>query len=146
MSISTVPVDDGRCFACGPDNPIGLHLHFDRSGPQSAHARITLPSQFQGWKDVAHGGIAMALLDEAMAHAAAAAGFRGMTASLTARFRNPMPLRAPLDIRGEVLWIRRNVLSLHAAVFDGNTLLVEGEGRFVSKGRIDDVDDRRSRA
>ncbi|MDQ6929398.1 MAG: PaaI family thioesterase [Candidatus Eremiobacteraeota bacterium] len=145
VSISNVPVDDGRCFACGPDNPIGLHLHFDRSGAQSAHARITLPADFQGWKDVAHGGIAMALLDEAMAHAAAAAGFRGMTASLTTRFRNPVPLEKPLDIRGEVLWIRRNVLSLRGQVFEAEKLLVEGEGRFVSKGRIDDVDDRRSR-
>lgn len=139
-----MPVDDGRCFACGPQNPIGLHLHFERTGPQSVHARTTLAPQFQGWKDIAHGGIAMALLDEAMAHAAAAAGFRGVTASLSSRFRAPVPLGVPLDIRGEVLWIRRNVLALRAWVQAGEQLLLEGEGHFVSKGRLGDVEDRRS--
>ena len=28
--MSDVPFDDGNCFACGPDNPIGMHLHFER--------------------------------------------------------------------------------------------------------------------
>ena len=86
----------------------------------------------------------MALLDEAMAHAAAAAGFRGVTASLSTRFRAPVPLQTPLDVSGEVLWIRRHVLSLRARVHAGAALLVEGEGHFVAKGRIEDVMDRRS--
>ena len=30
--MSDVPFDDGNCFACGPSNPIGMHLHFDRAG------------------------------------------------------------------------------------------------------------------
>ena len=144
MSFANIPVDDGSCFACGPQNPIGLHLEFERSGPQSVRAQITLAPQFSGWKNMAHGGIAMALLDEAMAHAAAAAGFRGMTASLHSRFRAPVPLQTPLEILGEVVWIRRNVLSLRARVFAGVHLLLEGEGRFVAKGRIEDVQDLRS--
>ena len=28
--MSDVPFDDGNCFACGPSNPIGMHVHFDR--------------------------------------------------------------------------------------------------------------------
>lgn len=141
---SEVPIDDGRCFACGPENPIGLHLHFERTGEQSVRARVTLAQEFQGWKDVAHGGIAMALLDEAMAHAAAAAGYRGVTASMSLRFRAPVPLGVPLEVRGEVVWMRRNVLSLRAEVRGGGRLLLQGEGHFVSKGRIEDAADRRS--
>ena len=140
----SVPIDDGRCFACGPDNPIGLRLQFERTGERSVHARITLDPVFKGWQHIAHGGIAMALLDEAMAHAAAAAGFRGVTASLSTRFRAPVPLQTPLDVSGEVLWIRRHVLSLRGRVHAGAQLLVEGEGHFVAKGRIEDVMDRRS--
>ncbi len=129
------PVDDGRCFACGPENPIGLHLHFERSGEQSVRARAQLEPQFQGWQGMAHGGIAMALLDEAMAHAAAAAGFRGMTAGISARFRKPVPLGAPLVLEGEVKWRRRNVLAIDARVCDGDgNLLVEASGHFVTKG------------
>jgi acyl-coenzyme A thioesterase PaaI-like protein len=142
----TLPIDDGNCFACGPDNPIGLHLHFEPEG-EGVIARATLATNYQGWQSIAHGGIAMSLLDEAMAHAAGAAGHRGMTASLNARFRNPVPIGAPLTITGRVAWQRRNVLGLHAAVHDATgTLLVDGEGKFVSMGPLDAVDDRRNKA
>lgn len=140
-----LPVDDGRCFACGPDNPIGIHLAFERTGDRSVRAQLQLAPEFAGWQGIAHGGIAMALLDEGMAHAAGAAGFRGVTGSLSARFRKPVLIGAPLVLEGEVRWIRRHVLGLSARVLsvDGG-VLVEGEGHFVAQGRIEDVADRRS--
>jgi uncharacterized protein (TIGR00369 family) len=140
-----MPVDDGRCFACGPENEIGLHLRFEKHGEDGVTARVALPPQFQGWQGIAHGGIALSLLDEAMAHAAGAAGHRGVTASMNARFRKAVPLGEPLEVRGRVKWMRRNVLELEARVIDaGGAVLVEGEGRFVSQGRIEDVADRRN--
>lgn len=140
-----MPVDDGRCFACGPENVIGLRLHFEPDSDGGVRARTSLRPEFQGWQGIAHGGIALALLDEAMAHAAGAAGHRGVTASMNARFRRPVPLGSPLAIEGRVKWSRRNVLELEARVTDDRgTVLVEGEGRFVSHGRIEDVRDRRN--
>jgi acyl-coenzyme A thioesterase PaaI-like protein len=142
----SVPIDDGNCFACGPDNPIGMHLQFelDETG-QGVISHAQLGPQFQGWRDIAHGGIAMSLLDEAMAHAAGAAGHRGVTASLTTRFRKPVPLGKPLVVRGRVGDARRNVLFLHASVSDADgVVLLEGEGKFVSMGRIDAAVDRRN--
>lgn len=141
----TVPIDDGRCFACGPENEAGLRLHFERLGDDGVRARTVLRPEFQGWQGIAHGGIALALLDEAMAHAAGAAGHRGVTASMNARFRKPVPLGVPIAIEGRVKWMRRNVLELHARVTDsGGAVLVEAEGRFVSQGRIEDIADRRN--
>ncbi|HEY9180579.1 MAG TPA: PaaI family thioesterase [Candidatus Baltobacteraceae bacterium] len=141
----TVPVDDGRCFACGPENENGLRLRFDRADGEGVRARTVLRAEFQGWQGIAHGGIALALLDEAMAHAAGAAGHRGVTASMNARFRKAVPLGVPLEIEGRVEWMRRNVLELHASVKDEDgTVLVEAQGRFVSQGRIEDVADRRN--
>ena len=107
------PIDDGRCFACGPENEIGLRLHFERiddGGEGAVRARTVLRPDFQGWQGIAHGGIALALLDEAMAHAAGAAGQRGVTATMSARFRKPVPLGEPIDVEGRVRWMRRNVL------------------------------------
>lgn len=133
------PVDDGRCFVCGPQNEHGLHLRFERDGEQGVRARTHLRGEFQGWKGIAHGGIALSLLDEAMAHAAGAAGYRGLTASLTARFRKPVPLGQPLEIEGRVKWMRRNVLQIEASVRDGSgNVLLEGEGRFVAQGRSEE--------
>jgi acyl-coenzyme A thioesterase PaaI-like protein len=142
--MSGVPFDDGNCFACGPDNPIGMHLHFDRAD-EGVRAHVELASQYQGWRGIAHGGIVMALLDEAMAHAAGFAGHRGVTATVSVRFRKPVPLEAPIEVRGRVTWQRRNVLGVEGRVLDtdGN-VLARAEGSFVSRGALDAAPDRRN--
>jgi acyl-coenzyme A thioesterase PaaI-like protein len=142
--MSGVPIDDGNCFACGPSNPIGMHLHFDRNADEEGVlARIELAPLYQGWRGIAHGGIVMALLDEAMAYAAGFAGHRGVTASVSARFRKPVPLEQPIEIRGRVTWQRRNVLGVEATILDrAGNVLARAEGSFVSRGRLDAADDR----
>lgn len=132
-----VPVDDGRCFACGPYNADGLHLRFEQTGEGRVRAHVTLPPRFQGWRGAAHGGVVAMLLDEAMAYACGALGERGMTAAMQMRFRAPVPLGDPLTITGAVKWKRRNVIALDAAVLaaDG-TVLASAEGSFVSKGPL----------
>lgn len=140
-----VPIDDGRCFACGPENPIGMHLQFENLGEQGVRAQTTLAPEFQGWRGIAHGGIAISLLDEAMAHAAGYAGHRGVTASMNIRFRRPVPLGTPLVICGRVAWQRGKVLGIEADVYDdGGTLLLHGDGHFVSAGSVGDAVDRRN--
>jgi len=142
--MAEVPFDDGNCFACGPGNPIGLHLHFDRDG-DGVLAAVTLPAVFQGWRGIAHGGVVMALLDEAMAHAAGFAGHRGVTASVRVRFRRPVPLEAPIEVHGRVTWQRRNVLGVEAQVRESaGAVLAHAEGSFVSRGTLDAAADRRN--
>ncbi|HET6274522.1 MAG TPA: PaaI family thioesterase [Candidatus Cybelea sp.] len=144
--MSDVPFDDGNCFACGPANPIGMHVRFDRAGDsEGVVARVELEPVYQGWRGIAHGGIVMALLDEAMAHAAGFAGHRGVTASVSVRFRKPVPLEAPIEVRGRVTWQRRRVLGVEATIFDANgDVLARAEGSFVSRGTLDAADDRRN--
>jgi len=145
MRQRAVPIDDGRCFACGPENPIGMHLEFENLGGDGVRARTALAPEFQGWRGIAHGGIAISLLDEAMAHAAGFAGHRGVTASMNVRFRKPVPLGEPLLVTGRVAWQRGKVLGLEADVFDdGGTLLLHGDGHFVSQGAVGDAVDRRN--
>ncbi len=132
-----VPVDDGRCFACGPHSADGLHLRFVPFGEGAVRAEITLPPRFQGWRGTAHGGIVMMLLDEAMAHACGQIGERGMTAAMQLRFRAPVPLGEPLVITGTVKWQRRAVIALDATVAHADgTLLAGAEGSFVSRGPL----------
>ena len=144
--MSDVPFDDGNCFACGPENPIGMHLHFDRAHDgDGVYAEAHLSSNYQGWRGIAHGGIVMALLDEAMAHAAGFAGHRGVTASVSIRFRRPVPLEAPIVIRGRVTWQRRSVVGVEGDIYDAaQNLLAHAEGSFVSRGRLEAVEDRRN--
>ena len=133
----TLPVDDGRCFACGPYNAEGMHVRFERAGEREVQARITLPPRFQGWRGTAHGGVVMMLLDEAMAHACGAIGERAMTASMDLRFRAPVPLGEPLLVTGTVKWKRRHVIALDATVADAaGAVLASAEGSFVSRGPL----------
>jgi len=113
-------------------------MTFERDGEQGVRARTQLRGEFQGWQGIAHGGVALALLDEAMAQAAGFSGYRGLTASINARFRQPVPLEQPLDVEGRVKWMRRNVMEIEARVLDASgVVLLEGEGRFVAQGNIE---------
>ena len=132
-----LPVDDGRCFACGPYSADGMHLRFVPSGDDAVRAETVLPPRFQGWRGTAHGGIVMTLLDEAMAHACGRIGERGMTASMQLRFRAAVPLGVPLVVTGVVKWRRRAVIALEATVADATgAVLASAEGSFVSAGPL----------
>lgn len=137
MNAAPELIDDKRCIACGPHNPDGLHLHFEAEGENGARASITLPPRMQGYRDIAHGGVVMMLLDEGMAHACRFAGAKAMTASVEIRFRKPVMLGVKLIVRGRVKEQRRNVLLVEASVaLDDGTVLATGDGKFVSVGRL----------
>lgn len=132
------PVDDGACFACGPHNVDGLRLRFERDGRDGARARVTLAAKYQGYRDVAHGGIVMLLLDEAMAHAAGMAGEKVMTAAVAVRFRAPVPLGSALTLVGRVASKRGKILKVEGALLDAaGTTLATAEGSFASLGPIE---------
>ena len=137
MSAATEFVDDHRCFACGPFNAEGMHLVFEPEGEDGARSEVTLPPRLQGYRDVAHGGIVMMLLDEVMAHACRFIGEKAMTASCDIRFRKPVPLGATLVMRGRYKERRRNVLFLEASLaLEDGTILATADGTFVSLGPL----------
>ena len=124
--------DDRRCFACGPDNELGLRLQFEY-GESSARCRIIVPEHFGGWTGIMHGGIVATLLDEAMAHATIAAGVRAVTAKLEVRFRKPAPTGVPLVAEGSVHKLRGKLFDGEAVLTDGaGTVYAEGRSRFVA--------------
>ena len=123
--------DDRRCFACGPDNASGLRLSFEY-GPDSARCVTTIEPQFAGWVNMLHGGVVATLLDEAMAHAAIAAGVRALTARLEVRFFKPAPVGVPLELYGAIERRRGKVVDATASVRDEEgTLFAEGRSRFI---------------
>jgi hypothetical protein len=64
--IKNIPKLKGyNCFACGTTNPIGLNLTFYRRG-EYVCSDIKLGRNYEGWENMAHGGIISTLLDEVM--------------------------------------------------------------------------------
>ena len=125
--------DDRRCFACGPDNENGLRMTFEY-GDRTARSRVVSRREFGGWSDIMHGGIVMTLLDEAMAHAAIAAGVRAVTARIEVRFRKAVPVDAPLIVEGKVQGRRGRVLEMEATLSgEDGTRYADGHARFIAE-------------
>lgn len=124
--------DDRRCFACGPENGEGLQLRFEY-GEGTARSTFVPQRRFAGWTTIVHGGIMATLLDEAMAHAAIAAGVRAVTGKLEIRFRKAAPIDTPIVVEGKLVGRRGRMLTLVASVRgEDGTLFAEGQGRFVA--------------
>ncbi len=90
------------CFACGPDNSRGLHLHFHSNEAGEMAAEWIPESELEGFQGIVHGGIVSTVLDEAMAKAVAESGVKAVTAELRVRFRQQVASGIMVRVRG---WI-----------------------------------------
>jgi acyl-coenzyme A thioesterase PaaI-like protein len=132
MKIEQGAIDDQYCFACGIKNPFGLHMEVTYSS-EAAESTLSLAREYQGYRGVVHGGIVSTLLDEIMAHAVIQHVGQAMTASLTIRFRQPLPLNQPFKVRGWVKEQRFRVIKVlsELRLVNGEDLIATGESSFL---------------
>lgn len=123
-------LSDDQCFVCGPANPQGLHANFvvDKE-ERRAHCVIRIPSQFQGWQGLVHGGILATLLDEAGVYACRATGEHFVTAELTVKYKLPVPVETELLVSAEVVEQKRKIHFVQARVEADGKLLAESSSR-----------------
>ena len=81
--------DYGLCFACGPRNPSGLRLRFERRGNRVA-TTFRGGEAHQGFPGYVHGGVINAVLDEVMSRVSLLDGRWTMTARIDVRYRRPV--------------------------------------------------------
>jgi uncharacterized protein (TIGR00369 family) len=106
---------NNRCFGCGADNPIGLHLRPERQDGQWV-VRLVVPEDFQGWADVAHGGFLCTVMDEVMSWSVRDESVRAVTGRLHVRFHKPVPVGAEITARGRVVRRRRRLIDTEASI------------------------------
>jgi acyl-coenzyme A thioesterase PaaI-like protein len=104
------------CFACGPDNPHGLRLKFDKSENSEMTAEWSPERSTEGFDGIVHGGIVSTVLDEAMAKAVVAAGLEALTDELRVRFRRHVVSGSPVRIRGWIESRNKRVIKTEAAL------------------------------
>lgn len=111
------PADSPRrwCYGCGDRNPEGLHIEFEIDGNR-VKGRFRARAVHQGWPGLAHGGIAAAVLDEAMGWAMYAAGAWAVTARMEVRYRKSLPLGQELVVTSEVTRDRGRRLEAVASI------------------------------
>lgn len=90
---------DGLCVGCQPRGHCRLGLVIDGHDDGRIRGRVRVPRDQEGGPGVVHGGIVVAVLDEACAHVALAAGRLVVTGRLEVRFRHPVPVEHDLRVR-----------------------------------------------
>ncbi len=119
------------CFGCGVENPAGLRLRFFSQGNAAARCEVTLGDMHQGYPGIAHGGIVMTILDEALGRAALSADPKRLLYSgkVEVRFRQPVPLHKPLTVLSRIDKDRgRLVLASAELLLPDGTVAAEATG------------------
>ena len=123
--------DDGYCFVCGPNNPIGLKLNFSLNG-EIMSTEFVPQKEHQGYTDIVHGGIISTLLDEIMVKLAIELGMPAVTAQMDIRLRKSARVGKKLTFSAEILEATSKLLITQAkAATDDGEIVAEAKGKLV---------------
>ena len=123
-----------HCFACGPDNPDGMHLkfRFDEKGGR-AWSRFRLPLRFQGPPGHAHGGIIATILDEAMGKVNKLRSVIAVTKTMEVEYLKLVPLRKSLIAEGRERSVRgRKHVNVARILNEKGEVLAQSRGLFIA--------------
>jgi len=126
---------DSGCFICGVENPIGFKASIRVDEQQaSSWMKVHLAAEFQGWKDVVHGGILAALLDEACIYACRSRVEQCVTAELQVRYRKPVPVGSEVEVFGQLVETRKKYLSASAQIKIDDIVYAEAKAKIFVLG------------
>ena len=134
-------LNEGFCFGCGQNNPMGLKLQFTHNG-DTIQAEFTPDKMHQGWPGLLHGGILGCLLDEAMSNIAYATGNTCLTASIELRLRQPVKVEVPLVVTAWITRHRKKLIETAGKVClkDGTVIAESAAEQFIAENRAGQPD------
>jgi acyl-coenzyme A thioesterase PaaI-like protein len=126
-------IDEGMCFICGKRNPIGLKAEFEVDGENlKLTGRFTPRREHEGYKGIMHGGLASALLDEAMVKLLWESGIPAVSASLNIRLLKPVRVGEQVIIKGWVKSDKGRLIHTAAELRNAEgSVLAQADGRCV---------------
>ncbi len=141
-------LNEGYCFGCGQNNPMGLKLRFTKDGG-TLRTEYTPNKMHQGWPGLLHGGIVATLLDEVMSNVAYATGSTCITASIEIRQRKPINLDESLVITAWITRQRSKIIETAGKIClqDGTVVAESTAKQFIAEnaaGQPDKVKENRS--
>lgn len=132
--IRHIRINKNHCFACGPDNPDGMHLKFkfDQKGGHAV-CRFRLPLRFQGPPGHAHGGIIATILDEAMGKVNKLRSVIAVTKTMEVEYLKLVPLRKSLIVEGHESSVRgRKHVNVAQILNEKGEVLARSRGLFIA--------------
>ena len=131
--------DDG-CFACGRQNPIGLHIDdFDVDG-EEVSARFSPRPGYRGAGSTLHGGVSATALDEIMVWAGILLeGVMSVTGTMDLRYRQPVTVEETggILLRGWVVERRGRRLRLAGSLESEQAISVEASGMYLVTEQVE---------
>ena len=123
--------DDGHCFVCGPNNPIGLKLDFSFDG-KTIQTDFVPKKEHQGYMNIVHGGFIATLLDEVMVKLAIALDMPAVTAQMDIRLKKALNIGEKITVSAEINSITRKLLGASAKAVTGDgTVIAVASGKLV---------------
>lgn len=132
MDIETLRNRYDRCFGCGEENPVGLHLDDFRREGESLIAPFDPRAEYEGFAGTLHGGIVATALDEISAWSAMYKHHvLVFTATLAIRYRKPAKANASFTMKGKVLERRGRRLKITGEMLHDGTTVAQSDGLFI---------------
>jgi len=121
------------CFACGQDNPLGMHLKFVLAHDRKRFiCNFRLGRRYTGPPGYCHGGIIATILDDAMSKLNKLRGVIAATKEMKVEYRKPVPLHTALHVEGKEIGKRgRQLIRLAEISDEKGTVLARSRGVFV---------------
>jgi uncharacterized protein (TIGR00369 family) len=128
------PATKNLCFACGPDNPEGMHLKFTHDKKRNVIVgRFRMENRFTGPPGHLHGGIIATILDDAMGKVIRLRKVTAVTAQLTVDYLKPVPLHKALRVESHEVSVEgRRHINEAEILNQKREVLARGRGVFIA--------------
>jgi len=121
-----------NCFVCGDENEAGLRARFFVLEDGSVVSELVADKRFQGYRNVLHGGILGAMLDEVMIKAVLAKGIFAVTAEMRVKFKRPVMTGERVKFTGRIVEeSRRMIRTIGSAVNDDGHVVATAEATYL---------------
>jgi uncharacterized protein (TIGR00369 family) len=132
--VPKIPMKKNYCFACGPDNPDGMHLKFTLDEKrQTFICRFRLSKRYTGPPGHCHGGIIATILDDAMGKVNKLRQVVALTKEMTVEYLKPVPLQKPLRVEGREVSVRgRQHINMAEIYNEKGEVLARSRGTFIA--------------
>ena len=129
-----VHLPKNQCFACGPDNPAGMHLKFTFDKKRRMFVcRFRLDQRYTGPPGHCHGGIIATILDEAMGKVNKLRQVVALTSQMTVDYLRPVPLNQPLRVESREVSVRgRRHVNMGEILNRKGEVLARGRAVFIA--------------
>ncbi|MGD2044445.1 MAG: PaaI family thioesterase [Acidimicrobiia bacterium] len=131
--------DDG-CFACGRENPIGLHLDDFALGDGQVSARFVPRTEYRGAGTTLHGGVAATALDEILVWAGILVErVLTVTGTMELRYRRPVDVGEEIVVSARVDERRGRRLRVSGELVADDEVRVQASGLYLVSATLDEL-------